>query len=218
MAARPLRAVAALLAGSAAVKLGASFVAPPQVKAPSLRGVGAPLQQDASSPNVGVGPAGAGAACLAAGAACLLALSRRAGAEAREVRSPEVAMRATAAPKAKAKAKAKGKAKIKAKPPVPLDQQVTEGIFAPVVLGGSAVFGDDFVKKARGKGIGLHSNAINAFCQRFAIPVKKRQGFIKTAKKVGHDLGMLPPGGHFAEAPLKEPAMQLWKDWGIDRW
>mmetsp|Transcript_85679 Transcript_85679/g.255382 ORF Transcript_85679/g.255382 Transcript_85679/m.255382 type:complete len:216 (+) Transcript_85679:65-712(+) len=124
-------------------------------------------------------------------------------------------------PKAKAKAKARPKAKAKARPkppPEPLADQAVTGIFAPLVIAGHAVVGEPFVTKARGKGIGLHSKAITAFCETFAIPNKKRQGFIKTAKSVGHDLGFLIPGGHFGDGLLGNQAMQWWQDAGIDKW
>merc|ERR1712083_60630 len=131
------------------------------------------------------------------------------------VQTPSVT--AAAAAPAAAKPKAKAKAKVKA-PPVPLAEQAAMGLYAPAVVAGAALIGDDMIKKARGKGIGLHSKAINAFCERFEIPAKKRQGFIKTAKNVGHDLGMLLPGGHFTEGMFGKQAMQWWKDMGVDRW
>merc|ERR1712194_688546 len=124
---------------------------------------------------------------------------------------------AAAKPKAKAKAKAQAKARAKA-PAVPLADHATMGLFAPAVIVGMSLTSDAFIAKARGKGIGFHSKAINAFCERFAIPAKKRQGFIKTAKNVGHALGMLLPGGHFEEGVFGKQVMQLWKDYGVDRW
>jgi len=124
-----------------------------------------------------------------------------------------------AAPKPKAKAKAKAKAKgRKPKPTPPMSEQLQEGIFAPLIAAGYAVVGEQFVGKVRGKGIALHFQAITAFCQTFAINNKKRQGFIKTAKKTGHDLGFLIPGGYFGDGALGEPAMQWWKESGVERW
>jgi len=77
----------------------------------------------------------------------------------------------------------------------PLGEQITTGIFAWAVLLGYAIFGEQFVGRVRGKGIALHSGVINDFSKRFSIPNKMRQRYIQTAKKNGHDLGFLVPGG-----------------------
>mmetsp|Transcript_25812 Transcript_25812/g.60062 ORF Transcript_25812/g.60062 Transcript_25812/m.60062 type:complete len:196 (-) Transcript_25812:154-741(-) len=146
----------------------------------------------------------------AATAACALVRRRQ--------RPRAVACSAAVQAKAKARPRPKAKAKAKAKAPVPLMKQASEGIFAPVMLAGQATVGEPFVTKARGKGIGLHAKAITAFCETFSIDNKKRQGFIKTAKTTGHDLGFLIPGGHFGDGLFGKQAMQFWKDLGIDRW
>lgn len=132
---------------------------------------------------------------------------------------------ATAVPDAAAgsaaRAASKAKPKAKAAPKAPKEQllqQLTTGIFAPVVAFGYWLVGEPFVDKVRGKGIALHSRAIGAFCETFSLPIKRKQGFIKTAKKTGHDLGFLIPGGYFGEGLLGEVAMQWYKDSGIDRW
>eukprot|EP00438_Fugacium_kawagutii_P013438 Skav230509 [mRNA] locus=scaffold2083:247920:257401:+ [translate_table: standard] len=82
----------------------------------------------------------------------------------------------------------------------PLSQQIVEGLFSPIVTLGYFLVGQTFVERVRGKGIELHSRAITAYCNTFGIQNKKRQGFIKTAKKTGHDLGMLTEGGIFGLA------------------
>mmetsp|Transcript_34945 Transcript_34945/g.89767 ORF Transcript_34945/g.89767 Transcript_34945/m.89767 type:complete len:204 (-) Transcript_34945:242-853(-) len=172
--------------------------------------------------------AGAATLALSLGCAALTALSFVPSAPpARPVAA--VALRATAtdteAPRAAAKPKPKPKpaakkkvSRLPPKPKVPVAEQLTAGIMAPVVVIGYAIFGEPFVGKVRGKGIGLHSQAITAFCQRFAIQTKKRQGFIKTAKKTGHDLGFLVPGGWWGNGLVGEQAMEWYKESGIDRW
>jgi len=97
-------------------------------------------------------------------------------------------------------------------------EQAQEGIFAPLMIAGQATVGEPFVTKARGKGIGLHAKAITAFCETFAINNKRKQGFIKTAKVTGHDLGFLIKGGHFGDGMFGNQAMDLWKASGIDKW
>jgi len=166
----------------------------------------------------------------AAAAALLFTVSsraRREGARASSVALAAVqteeapAVKVAAAPKAKAKGKAKAKAAPKAKakrPPTPIMEQFTTGIMAPVVLAGYWLLGERFVDRVRGKGIGLHSQVINLFCATFAIPSRKRQGFIKTAKKTGHDLGFLIPGGWFGDGIAGEGALDWYKQSGIDRW
>eukprot|EP00420_Gonyaulax_spinifera_P035088 CAMPEP_0197884368 /NCGR_PEP_ID=MMETSP1439-20131203/10844_1 /TAXON_ID=66791 /ORGANISM="Gonyaulax spinifera, Strain CCMP409" /LENGTH=208 /DNA_ID=CAMNT_0043504097 /DNA_START=104 /DNA_END=730 /DNA_ORIENTATION=+ len=158
-------------------------------------------------------------ACWLTAIACAVTRRSRAATQQRAVKEAKAATEAKAAkPKAKAKAKPKAKAKAKKAPPLPLSEQAGEGIFAPLVLAGHATVGEPFVTKARGKGIGLHSKAITAFCERFAIPNKKRQGFIKTAKVTGHDLGFLIPGGHFGDGLFGGLAMDFWNWAGIDKW
>ncbi|CAK9010221.1 unnamed protein product [Durusdinium trenchii] len=103
------------------------------------------------------------------------------------VRQAEISEKPKVAPKAKAKAKAKARRKT----PAPLMQQIMEGLFAPI--------------------------AITAYCDTFGIQNRKRQGFIKTAKKTGHDLGMLPEGGIFGEGLIGNQAMEWYKDSGISR-
>jgi len=121
------------------------------------------------------------------------------------------------APKAKAKAKAQPKASP-AKPLEPMLDQITTGIFAGAVFAGYAVLGERLVDRLRGKGIGLHAEVINSFCQRFAIPSRTRQGFIKTAKKTGHDLGFLIPGGYFGDGMVGPGGMEWYKNSGIEKW
>lgn len=96
----------------------------------------------------------------------------------------------------------------------PLASQLTTGIFAWAVLFGYALFGEQFVGRVRGKGIALHSGVINDFCKRFAIPNKMRQKYIQTAKKNGHDLGFLVPGGYFGDGLAGDAAMKWWKSTG----
>mmetsp|Transcript_135005 Transcript_135005/g.262902 ORF Transcript_135005/g.262902 Transcript_135005/m.262902 type:complete len:231 (-) Transcript_135005:117-809(-) len=135
-----------------------------------------------------------------------------------EAPATETAKKAKPTPKAKAKPVPKAKAKVKKAPPVPLAEQAQEGIFAPLMIAGQATVGEPFVTKARGKGIGLHAKAIGAFCEQFAINNKKKQGFVKTAKVTGHDLGFLIPGGHFGDGLFGPQAMDLWKALKIDKW
>uniref|UniRef100_A0A7S2F1A3 Uncharacterized protein n=1 Tax=Alexandrium andersonii TaxID=327968 RepID=A0A7S2F1A3_9DINO len=170
------------------------------------------------------GVASRGANLLAVVAAAACALARRGGRSscrgATSLAAAAEGADAGAAPKAKARPRPKAKAKAKAmkRPPPPLAEQAGEGLFAPIVLAGHAIVGEPFVVKARGKGIFLHTKVITAFCEAFAVPNRKRQGFIKTAKTTGHDLGMLVPGGHFGDGLLGEQAMQWWKDVGADQW
>mmetsp|Transcript_9189 Transcript_9189/g.24968 ORF Transcript_9189/g.24968 Transcript_9189/m.24968 type:complete len:170 (+) Transcript_9189:69-578(+) len=147
---------------------------------------------------------------------------RRAAKKARDSAAAEAAAPEPApappAPEPKAKAKGKAAPKKAKPPPQPMGEQITTGLFAPAVFAGYFLLGERFVDRVRGKGIGLHSQVINLFCGTFAIPSKKRQGFIKTAKKTGHDLGFLIPGGYFGDG-LAGPGMLDWyKSSGIDRW
>mmetsp|Transcript_17830 Transcript_17830/g.32303 ORF Transcript_17830/g.32303 Transcript_17830/m.32303 type:complete len:208 (-) Transcript_17830:148-771(-) len=141
--------------------------------------------------------------------------SRRGRVHRQAVETAEAPAQAKAKPAAKPKAKAKARPK---KEPPSLDKQITVGPWAPLVIAGYAVFGEPFVSKARAKGIALHSRAITSFCERFGIGNKRRQGFIKTAKSTGHDLGMLVPGGQFGDGMLGPQALAAWTAAGADRW
>lgn len=193
-----------------------------------LRGTSPALEGSGTSSTV------AGAAVLAAATAAMgSAMAARrlhrprgeavvvrvvAGAEAGETtETVEAAETQVAAPAPKAKAKAKAKA-APAKPLEPMLDQISTGIFAGVVFAGYAVVGERLVDRLRGKGIGLHAEVINSFCARFAIPSKTRQGFIKTAKKTGHDLGFLIPGGYFGDGMVGPGGMEWYKNSGIDKW
>lgn len=120
-----------------------------------------------------------------------------------------------ASPRPGAKAKARPKAKVKKTPGEPLEKQLTEGIFAPVVLASYAVLGEPFVERVRGKGIELHSRVINAFSETFNFTSKRRQGFIKTAKKTGHDLGFIVKGGFFGDGLFGEKALDWYEQSGF---
>jgi len=109
--------------------------------------------------------------------------------------------------------KSSGK-KLKKGEKEPLAEQLSTGIFAWAVLLGYGLFGEQFVGRVRGKGIALHSGVINDFCKRFYIPNKMRQKYIQTAKKNGHDLGFLVPGGYFGDGLAGEAAMKWWKSTG----
>jgi len=66
-----------------------------------------------------------------------------------------------------------------------------DGPFTPIVRGARLVLGDKTLSKLRGKGIALHSQAINGFCDEYGVPKKLNQALIKKAKIVGSDLGFL---------------------------
>jgi len=125
-------------------------------------------------------------------------------------------------PAATAKTTAPSKAPIKPKPSKkkpPFSEQAAEGIFAVPVLFGYWLLGQKFVETVRGKGIAKHSQAITSFCARFGIRKQKNQGFIKTAKATGHDLGFLVPGGLSEKDGLfGKEAMQWWKESGLAKW
>merc|ERR1712146_704795 len=110
--------------------------------------------------------------------------------------------------------KKSGKKPLKKGEVEPLAEQLTTGIFAWAVLIGYSLFGEQFVGRVRGKGIALHSGVINDFCKRFTIPNKMRQKYIQTAKKNGHDLGFLVPGGFFGDGLAGEAAMKWWRSTG----
>jgi hypothetical protein len=96
-----------------------------------------------------------------------------------------------------------------------LQQEIKVGIFAWAVLLGYGLFGEKFVSRARGKGIAIHSGAINDFCKRFNIPNGLRQKYIQTAKRNGHDLGFLVDGyGLINDGLFGKQAMAWWKSQG----
>ena len=66
-----------------------------------------------------------------------------------------------------------------------------DGPFTPIVRAARLVLGDKNLSKLRGKGIALHSQQINGFCDEYGVPKKINQGLIKKAKGVGSDLGFL---------------------------
>jgi hypothetical protein len=90
-----------------------------------------------------------------------------------------------------------------------------EGIFAWAILVGYALFGETFITRVRAKGIGIHSGAINDFCDKFAIPKGLRQQYIQTAKRTGHDLGFLVNGEkQFGDGLFGKQAMEWWRSTG----
>jgi hypothetical protein len=90
-----------------------------------------------------------------------------------------------------------------------------EGIFAWAILVGYALFGETFITRVRAKGIGIHSGAINDFCDKFAIPKGLRQQYIQTAKRTGHDLGFLINGEkQFGDGLFGKQAMEWWRSTG----
>lgn len=95
-------------------------------------------------------------------------------------------------------------------------ENIKEGIFAWAVLLGYGLFGENFVGRVRGKGIAIHSQAINDFCARYAIPAELRQKYIQTAKRNGHDLGFLVPGQKlYGDGLFGKEAMAWWKEQGF---
>lgn len=108
----------------------------------------------------------------------------------------------------------KSEKKPKSKEKEPLSEQLSTGIFAWAVLLGYSIFGEQFIGRVRGKGIALHSGVINDFCKEFKIPNKMRQKYIQTAKKNGHDLGFLVPGGYFGDGVVGPQAMKWWRSTG----
>mmetsp|Transcript_78426 Transcript_78426/g.123568 ORF Transcript_78426/g.123568 Transcript_78426/m.123568 type:complete len:544 (-) Transcript_78426:131-1762(-) len=91
-----------------------------------------------------------------------------------------------------------------------------EGIFAWAILIGYSLFGEQFIQRVRGKGIQLHSQAIGAFCQEFALPAKLKQTYIQTAKRNGEDLGFLVPGNNlFGDGLFGKEALEWWKAQGF---
>jgi hypothetical protein len=91
-----------------------------------------------------------------------------------------------------------------------------DGVFAWSILLGYGLFGETFVARVRGKGIQLHSQAINAFCERYAIPKKINQKYIQTAKRNGHDLGFLVDGQKlFGDGIFGVEALAWWKEQGF---
>jgi hypothetical protein len=68
--------------------------------------------------------------------------------------------------------------------------QAKFGIFSPAVYASKIVLGDLKLKKIRGKGISLHSQAIGEFCT-WAGAYHLRTRLIKLAKTNGDTLGFL---------------------------
>jgi len=88
-----------------------------------------------------------------------------------------------------------------------------DGIFAWAILLGYGLFGEQFIQRVRGKGNALHSQAIHAFCQRYAIPKSLSQKYIQTAKRNGHDLGFLVDGKKlFGDGVFGMEALAWWKE------
>ncbi|CAK9010223.1 unnamed protein product [Durusdinium trenchii] len=163
------------------------------------------------------------------------------------VRQAEISEKPKVAPKAKAKAKAKARRKTPAPlmqqimeglfaPIVTIGYFLVGQTFVERIRGKgielhSRVWppNDDLHKKSMKqhesqswresvKGLCFPAlKAITAYCDTFGIQNRKRQGFIKTAKKTGHDLGMLPEGGIFGEGLIGNQAMEWYKDSGISR-
>lgn len=96
-----------------------------------------------------------------------------------------------------------------------VSKEIKAGIFAWAVLLGYGLFGEKFVARARGKGIAIHSGAINDFCKRFGIPDSIRQKYIQTAKRNGDDLGFLVDGKLFKDGIWGKQAMEWWKAQGF---
>ena len=71
-----------------------------------------------------------------------------------------------------------------------MGSQAKFGIFSPAVYGAKIVLGDLKLKKFRGKGISLHSQAIGEFCT-WAGAYHLRTRLIKLAKTNGDTLGFL---------------------------
>jgi len=96
-----------------------------------------------------------------------------------------------------------------------ISEGLKEGIFAWAILIGYGLFGETFIGRVRGKGIAIHSNVINDFCNNFAIPTGLRQKYIQTAKRSGHDLGFLVQGEkQFGNGLFGKQAMEWWKSTG----
>jgi hypothetical protein len=97
-----------------------------------------------------------------------------------------------------------------------VQEEIKVGIFAWAVLLGYGLFGEMFVARARGKGIAIHSGAINDFCKRFNIPNGLRQKYIQTAKRNGHDMGFLVDAkGLIGDGLFGKQAMAWWKAQGF---
>jgi len=91
-----------------------------------------------------------------------------------------------------------------------------DGIFAWSILLGFGIFGEQFIQRLRGKGIQLHSAAINAFCARYAIPKALNKQYIETAKRNGQDLGFLVlPPKLFGDGIFGKEALAWWKEQGF---
>jgi len=116
--------------------------------------------------------------------------------------TPKAEVKAKAAPKPKAKAepKAKAAAKKPKKEAEPLVDQIFTGPWSPLITLGYWSVGEAFTKQVRSKGIVIHTKVIDAFCTTFNMSSKRKQNWIKLAKKTGHDqMGMLVDGGHFGD-------------------
>lgn len=64
-------------------------------------------------------------------------------------------------------------------------------MFAPLVVLVRNLIGTPKFNKVRGQAIALHSKVITNFCNRFGIPSKERQSFIRMARDHGKTLGLL---------------------------
>ena len=65
------------------------------------------------------------------------------------------------------------------------------GIFSPAVYAGKILLGDKGLDQIRGKGISLHSQAINEFCIFVGASTKTKGLLVKKAKNNGDTLGFL---------------------------
>mmetsp|Transcript_268 Transcript_268/g.495 ORF Transcript_268/g.495 Transcript_268/m.495 type:complete len:132 (+) Transcript_268:200-595(+) len=71
-----------------------------------------------------------------------------------------------------------------------MGSQAKFGIFSPAVYASKIVLGEDKLRKIRGKGISLHSQAIGEFCT-WSGAMHLRPRLIKKAKVNGDILGFL---------------------------
>ena len=65
------------------------------------------------------------------------------------------------------------------------------GIFSPAVYAGKILLGDKGLDQIRGKGISLHSQAINEFCIFVGASTKTKGLLVTKAKNNGDTLGFL---------------------------
>lgn len=100
--------------------------------------------------------------------------------------------------------------------------QVFTGPWSPLITLGYWSVGEAFTKQVRSKGIVIHTKVIDAFCTTFNMSSKRKQNWIKLAKKTGHDqMGMLVDGGHFGDdgiLGLGPVAMDFWTESGLAKW